>query len=131
MSDEELEALFTENDLTGIETGDEELDSNPAPQIEEPKEEEPEVTMSDEEFEKLMAENGVVDDSTDLEPEEEVLEEEPTIDGEEVMDTEDVLAMDPDTMVEKEEPKKSGSDDDFDDLSDEELAALMESNGLI
>ena len=131
MSDEELEALFTENDLTGIETGDEELDSNPSPQIEEPKEEEPEVTMSDEEFEKLMAENGVVDDSTDLEPEEEVLEEEPTIDGEEVMDTEDVLAMDPDTMVEKEEPKKSGSDDDFDDLSDEELAALMESNGLI
>ncbi len=137
MSDEELEALFAENDLSGIETGDAELDN--APPIEasanldtQPEEEIP--AMSDEEFEKLMAENGVVDDSSNPDETEENLEEpieEPQ--ETEVLNTEDVLAMDADKEElenKKKKPTDTDPDSDFDDLSDEELEALMESNGL-
>ena len=81
-----------------------------------------------------MAENGVVDDSINPEPSLDNLEESNIEEPQkEVVNTEDVLAMDADKeeIEDKKKATNTDSDSDFDDLSDEELEALMESNGLI
>ena len=80
--------------------------------------------LSDSDLDKLMKENGLIDDEGNVTPE----EEEPK--KEEPKKKKITLAKRPKDMPKAETKDSSSGDDDLDDLSDDELEKLMKENSL-
>ena len=81
--------------------------------------------LSDSDLDKLMKENGLLDDEGNMTPEEdEPKKEEPK------KKPRITLAKRPKDMPKEEDKKSSSGDDDLDDLSDDDLEKLMKENNL-